>query len=68
MRTLKAIRFWIVAFSIIIWNTMRGRTWHMICVDFHCGDDANGNTIRKQLIARRDIHGYGVYWNRIGTP
>ena len=47
------IRFWIISFSVIIYNCIKGNEWHMIYADFHFGDDDSGRPIRKQLIAKR---------------
>ncbi len=58
----KIIKFWCVAFAVIMWNVIRKRYWHMIFVDFHLGDTAEGHPIRKQLIARRRCEGFELYW------
>lgn len=57
--------FWCVAFGVIIWNTIRGRHWHSIRVDFHWKDDGD-KTIRKQLIARRSTQGLDIFWQDLG--
>jgi len=63
MNRLKAIWFWIVAFSVIIWNTMKNNHWHLIMVDFHLGDDPMFlNPIRKRLIARRYCDKFILEW------
>lgn len=58
----KIIWFWIVAFSVIIWNSIKGNEWHMMYANFHLGNDENGNPIRRQLIAKRGIESFDVYW------
>lgn len=59
---LRIIWFWLVAFSVIAWNTLKGNEWNMVYVDFHLGDDKLGRPIRKQLIAKRRIGGFDIYW------
>ena len=50
---IQMIRFWTVALSVIVWNTMKGNDWNMVYADFHLGDKPDGRPIRKQLIAKR---------------
>ena len=59
---LRMIWFWIVSFSVIIYNTIKGNEWNMVYVDFHLGDESSGRPIRKQLIAKRSVDGFGIYW------
>ena len=58
----KLLKFWIIAFITIIYQTIKGNEWHMIYVDFHYGDDEKGRPIRKQLIARRTSSGLDLHW------
>ena len=62
MNKLKILKFWVVAFYVIIKNTLRNNEWHMIYVDFHYGDDQEGFPIRKQLVARRTASSFDIYW------
>jgi len=62
MQRLKVIWFFIVSFSVIIWNVSKGNEWHMGFFDFHYGDDKNGMPIRKQLIVKKRCGGFDVYW------
>ena len=66
MRKLRIIWFWIVAFSVIVWNTLKGNEWNLVYVNFHCGDSTDGTPIRKQLIAKKTISGFEVYWQYPG--
>ncbi len=61
MEKLRIIKFWCIAFVVIIWNTLKGNHWHMIYVDFQLGEWGN-KTIRKQLIAKRTVKGFNIYW------
>lgn len=61
MQKLRMVWFWIVAFSVIIWQTLKGNTWHSVRVDFHLGDNEYGNPERKQIIARRKVHGLDLF-------
>lgn len=56
------IKFWVVAFAVIIYQVVKGNDWHMVYVNFHCGDYGNGRPIRKQLIAKRSVKGLDMYW------
>lgn len=51
-----------VAFYHIIKSTVNGNQWNMIYVDVHIGDMPDGSPIRKQLIAKRTVYGYHIYW------
>lgn len=62
MYKLKIIWFFIVAFSVIIWNIIKGNEWHMGYFDFHYGNDKKGRPIRKQLIAKKRCGGFDIYW------
>ena len=62
MHKLKITKFWIVAFSVIIWNTFRNRDWNMVYVDFDAGTKKNGLPRRTQLIAKRTAVGFSVVW------
>ena len=59
---LKIIWFWCVAFYYMIKSTVSGNQWNMIYVDLHLGDMPDGRPIRKQLVARRTISGFSIYW------
>ena len=63
---IRMVWFCTVAFSVMLWNTINGREWHMIYADFHVGDDEDGRPRRKQLIARRTCGGAEIYWQDIG--
>jgi hypothetical protein len=67
MRRLKIAWFWAVAFSVLVWNILKGNTWHMIYVDFHLGDYPDGRPIRKQLIAKRRVGGFDIYWQDLSV-
>lgn len=41
---------------------MKNNGWHMITVDFHCGDNENGTTIRKKLIAMKRSGRLEIFW------
>ena len=62
MRKLKMIKFWCVAFALILWNASKGNDWHMVYIDFHFGDGKNGKPIRKQLIAKQAAESLDIYW------
>lgn len=62
IQRLRMVWFWIVAFRIIIWNTLKGNSWHLIQGDFHLGDSEDGSPIRKNLIAKRSCNGLEIYW------
>ena len=63
MNKIRIIWFWIVAFSVIIWNVIKGNQWNLVYVDFHFGDDfKTGKTIRKQLIAKKTTDSLDIYW------
>lgn len=62
MQKLKIVWFWMVAFTIIIKETLKGNDWHMVYVDFHYGDKPDGRPIRKQLIAKRTVSGFNIGW------
>jgi hypothetical protein len=62
MHRLKEIWFWIVAFSCIIWNTIIGKNWNMIYVDFDNGTYLDGRIKRKQLIAKKTCKGMELFW------
>ena len=62
MQRLKIVWFWVVAFSVIIRETLKSNDWHMVYVDFHLGDKPDGRPIRKQLIAKRTAYGFNVGW------
>ena len=68
------IRFWVVAFAVAIWHTLRNRNWHRIMIDFEVGEElveVDGEMIprpiRKQLIAKRSLERYDIYWQDIGA-
>ena len=61
-QTLKIIKFWIIAFSLIMWNVLRGRQWNMVYVDFDFGGQK-----RKQYIAKRSCGSYDIYWQDLGN-
>lgn len=61
----KVFKFWIIAFSVIMWNVLKGNHWNMAYIDFHLGDDTNGNPIRKQLVARRSCNSLDIYWQEV---
>ena len=68
MQKLKIIKFWCIAFGVIIWNTLKGNNWHMLYADFHYGDDKiTGQPIRKRLIARRSMSSYDIYWQDLSV-
>jgi len=67
MKTLKMVWFWVVAFSVIVWNTLKGNTWHMVYVDFHFGDYPDGRPIRKQLIAKQHVGSLRIYWQDLSV-
>ena len=62
MRKVRVLYFWVVAFSCIAWNVLKGNEWSMVYVDLHCGDNANGSPIRKQLIAKKSFGSLDIYW------
>ena len=62
MNKLRVLRFWIIAFSVLIFNTLKGNNWHMIFADFHFGDNERGIPIRKRLIAQQHYRTLDVYW------
>ena len=67
-RKCKIIKFWCIAFSVIIWNTLKDNQWNMLYADFHFGDDKiTGRAIRKQLIAKRSMSGYDIYWQDLSA-
>ena len=59
---LQTLKFWIVAFSIVIFQTMKGNSWHRIRVGFDFGIDENGKQVRKNLVASRRVGGADVRW------
>lgn len=61
----RIIWFWLVAFRILLWNTLKGNDWHFIMVDLHLGDESDGRPIRKKLIAKRSVHGFDIYQDDI---
>jgi hypothetical protein len=62
MRKLNELKFWIVAFCYIVFNTMRNRNWNMIYVDFDNGEYPDGRIKRKQLIAKKTCGGLELSW------
>ena len=62
LRKLEIIKFWCIAFAIIIFNTLKNKHWNMIYADFEMGTEKNGRAIRKQLIAKRRFGGFDIYW------
>ena len=62
MKIIKEVKFWIVAFSCIIYQTLKNRRWHMIFVDIETGQDKQGHPMRKKLIARRTCLGLELIW------
>ncbi len=62
IKKIRIMCFWCIAFTVIIWNTLRGRHWNMIYVDFQWYDEALGEKIRKQLIAKKDSQKLSIYW------
>ena len=59
---IKELWFWIVAFSIIIWQVLKGNTWHMVHVDIELGQNEDGSPIRDRLIAMKRTGRLDVYW------
>lgn len=65
MQKLKILKFWMVAFSVIAWNTLKSNNWHMAFVDFHLGDEPDGRPIRKRrLMAKQSCNSLDVYWEQ----
>lgn len=62
MIKLKVIKFWCVAFFVLLWHTLKNNNWHMAVVDFHMGDDKDGRPIRKRLIARKTVADLRIEW------
>ena len=62
IRNIKLIWFFVVSFTVIIWNILIGHDWHVLYCDFHVGDDERGLPLRKQLIAKRTATGCKLYW------
>jgi len=61
-KVIKIIFFWIVAFSTIIFHTMKNKNWHIVCADFEVGTKHDGFPVRKKLIARRSFNSLDLYW------
>lgn len=62
MQKLKMVKFWIVAFTYIIYHTIKNRNWHMVMADFEIGEDDSGSTKRKQLIADKRCKRMSLRW------
>ena len=62
MEKLRIIKFWVTAFSLIIWNVLKGKQWNMVYVDFDNGEGKD----RAQYIARRAYGSYDIYWKDLG--
>ena len=58
----KLVKFWTIAFGVIIFNVVKGNEWQMIYCDFHIGDNKNGTPKRKQLIAKKSYNDCSIYW------
>ena len=58
MHKLKMIQFWIVSFSVIIWNTLKGNTWHSITLSINLDENEHGHPERKIVMARRRLRGF----------
>lgn len=67
MPKLNIIKFWVIAFSVIIRETLKGNNWNMIYADFHLGDTEDGRPIRKQLIAKRSVGSFDLYWQDLSV-
>lgn len=60
---IKIMCFWFVAFSHIIFRTIKGNNWNMVYVNLDNGVDSTGRQKRKQLIAKRSGSGaFECYW------
>ena len=70
MRNLKIIKFWIVAFSVIIWQTLKGNTWHTLIADIEVYVDKDDPSVnkRKRLIARRTYNSLDIFWQDMIAP
>jgi len=56
-----------VAFKTMIEQIIKGNEWNIIYIDFHLGDKEDGSPIRKQLVAKRDVNGFSIYWQDISV-
>ena len=63
----KILWFWLIAFRIVVWQTIKGNDWQMLMVDFQYGDDAKGRPIRRQLIAKKHADGFHIYWQDLSV-
>jgi len=57
MEKLSIIKFWIVAFSVIIYQCVKGNDWHSVSVYIHTGDNENG-PITKNYSAMKTADGF----------
>lgn len=57
MDRFKMVLFWIRAFVVIIFQTMKGNTWNSVKLNVHLGDNEYGHPERMFYTARRTVTG-----------
>ena len=62
IQKLRILKFCVIAFSVLMWNTLKNNNWHMIYVDLHLGDNLDGSPNRRRLIAKKTTYGLELLW------